>query len=312
MKPSFSEIVLAMIVLAAGSLVSSSQTFSQSDIKDSWSTRLSFESICRARAKNGAQAAMRKICEAASLDRPQPSLPKLIVVGFVGGFADPGDVKHPEVLFAAYLREHYAGHVHAEVFSNHDEKDALRYVIGLLDANVDGALSKEEIENAQIIIYGHSWGASETAAFARKLQRYTIPVLLTIQLDIVGKHGERPSWIPSNVESAVNFFQTEGLLHGRPTITASEGSRTQIVGNFRMTYMNRPIKCDNYPWLARTFNKPHHEIENDPIVWSRIASLIDTEISRKSGSGNPVDVVSRGLGLREGSAGSLARGDVRR
>ena len=79
-----------------------------------------------------------------------------------------------------------------------------------------------------------------------------------------------------------------------------------------MTYMSRPIKCDNYPWLARTFNKPHHEIENDPIVWSRIASLIDTEISHKSGLGNPVDVVSRGLGNREGSAGSLARGDVRR
>ena len=312
MKPSLPEVVFAAVVLAAGTQLSSSQTFSRSGVKDSWTGRPSFESICKARAKNGAQAAMQKICERTGLDRPQLPLPQLIVVGFVGGFADPGDAKHPEVLFATYLREHYSGQVHAEVFSNHDGKGALRYVTGLLDINHDAVLSEKEKDDSRIIIYGHSWGASETAAFARELQHYAIPVLLTIQLDIVAKHGQKPSRIPQNVESAVNFFQSEGLLQGRPKIIASEGSRTQILGNFRMTYMNNPINCDNYPWLARTFNKPHHEIENDPVVWDQIASLIDTEISLGDHSQNAGYVVTRGLGYHEENARSLARADVRR
>jgi hypothetical protein len=45
-----------------------------------------------------------------------------------------------------------------------------------------------------------------------------------------------------------------------------------------MTY-EHPINCDNYPWYARTFNRPHHEIENDPRVWDQAASLIDAELS---------------------------------
>jgi hypothetical protein len=46
-----------------------------------------------------------------------------------------------------------------------------------------------------------------------------------------------------------------------------------------MTYEDRSVNCDNYPWYARTFNKPHHEIENDPRVWDQAASLIDSQMS---------------------------------
>ena len=205
-----------------------------------------------------------------------------IVIGFVGGFANPHDVKHPEVLFAAILRHHYASELHAQVFSNHDGNGALHYALDLLDTNQDGVLSDAEKEAARIIIYGHSWGASETVAFARKLQDYSIPVLLTVQLDTIPKWGQRPSQIPSNVENAINFFQPEGLLRGRPEIVAVDRTQTEIIGNFRRTYAGKPIDCGNYPWLARTFNKPHHEIENDPAVWNQIASLIDAEMSRSS------------------------------
>jgi hypothetical protein len=45
-----------------------------------------------------------------------------------------------------------------------------------------------------------------------------------------------------------------------------------------MTYEDRPINCDNYSWYARTFNKPHHEIENDLRVWDELASLINTDL----------------------------------
>jgi hypothetical protein len=84
--------------------------------------------------------------------------------------------------------------------------------------------------------------------------------------------------VPSNVETAVNFFQLEGFLRGRSQISAEDETHTQIVGNFQYSYAGKPIDCSNYPWLARTFNKPHHEIENDPGVWNRIASLIDSKV----------------------------------
>jgi hypothetical protein len=207
------------------------------------------------------------------------TIPKIIVIGFVGGFAKRDDAKHPEVQFAAQLRVRYSSQIHAEVFSNHEGKKALRQVLCLLDTDRDGTLTRIEKEQAIIIIYGHSWGASETVAFARELGQRGIPVLLTIQLDSIAKPGQEDSTIPPNVANAVNFYQPRGLLHGRSEISAADPARTRIIGNFRMTYQNHPINCDNYPWLARTFNKPHHEIENDPRVWNQAASLIDSELS---------------------------------
>jgi hypothetical protein len=210
-----------------------------------------------------------------------PAIPRVIVIGFVGGFARRDDLKHPEVQFAANLRDRYPSQVHAEVFSNHQGQDALRQVTRLLDADHDGTLTPAEKEQAKIIVYGHSWGASETVAFAKALGQKGIPVLLTIQLDSIAKPGQRDSTIPPNVASAVNFYQPRGLLHGRREISAADPASTRIIGNFRMTYKNHRINCDNYPWLARTFNKPHHEIENDPRVWSQVASLIDSELWNK-------------------------------
>jgi len=209
---------------------------------------------------------------------PNSSVPKAIVIGFVGGFAKRDDLKHPEVQFAASLRQRYPSQVYAEVFSNHEGQRALRQVLRLLDADRDGALTPNEKEHAKIILYGHSWGASETVAFAKELGERGIPVLLTIQVDSIKKPGQEDSMIPPNVANAVNFYQPRGLLHGRPEISAADPARTRIIGNFRMTYKGRPIDCRNYPWLARTFNKPHHEIENDPRVWNQAASLIDSSL----------------------------------
>jgi hypothetical protein len=202
-----------------------------------------------------------------------------IIIGFVGGFVKHDDPRHPEVQFAAYLRDHYASGLHVEVFSNHAEREALRQVERFLDTDGDGALSATEKEQARIIIYGHSWGASETVSFARNLGQRGIPVLLTIQVDSIAKPGQKDSTIPANVASAVNFYQSGGFLHGRSEILAADPAHTKIIGNFQMSYRNHPINCDNYPWFARTFNKPHHEIENDPRVWDQLASLIDSELS---------------------------------
>ena len=200
---------------------------------------------------------MRLTCQHAPVHIVSSTSTQVIVIGFVGGFVKPDDLRHSEILFASYLHHRYSGAFHVRVFSNHDERDALSYTLRLLDTNCDGTLSKEERKNARIIIYGHSWGASETVAFARELGRLAIPVLLTIQLDIIAKPGQRPTLIPRNVADAINLYQSEGALHGRPTIMAVDPTMTKILGNIRMEYDRSPVNCDNYNWCVRTFNKPH-------------------------------------------------------
>lgn len=225
--------------------------------------------------------ALRLVCAQEDFDGALRSAQHIIVIGFLGGFAKSGDTKHPEVGFGAYLRERYLSAVQVSVLSNHEQRRAMADVLRLLDTDHDGVLTGEEKKRARIILYGHSWGASEAAAFARELEPLGIPVLLTIQIDIVPKPGQKGILIPPNVEGAINFFQSEseGMLHGRSEVVAEDPGRTKIIGNIRMTYDGRRVDCRNYPWLARTFNKPHHEIENDARVWSQIASMIDARVA---------------------------------
>ena len=236
--------------------------------------------VCQAsNTDQSVQGALRLVCLKERLGAQDIALSNVIVIGFVGGFVRHDDIRHPEVEFAGLLRERYPSVVHAEVFSNHDGKKAERRVLQLLDTNRDGVLTAGEKEQASIIIYGHSWGGSQAVTLARQLGRLGIPVLLTIQVDSVHKPGHDDAVIPPNVRNAINFYQTRGLIHGRSSIRAADRSRTNIIGNFQMTYQDRRINCDNYPWIARHLNKPHHEIENDPLVWEQIASMIDSELS---------------------------------
>ena len=206
---------------------------------------------------------------------------KLIVIGFVGGFARSTDQAHPEVQFAEYLQDQYHSGVYAEVFANHHGKEALDTVLRLLDSDGNGTLSISEKKQARIILYGHSWGAAETVLIAQELGKRGIPVLLTIQVDSIAKPGHNESMIPPNVENAINLYQSKGPLHGLEKIIATDPAQTRIIGNLHMTYEGRSINCDNYPWFARVFNKPHHKVENDPRVWTLAASLIDSEFANR-------------------------------
>lgn len=244
-------------------------------------------SVCQnANVTAQVREALRLVCAQRGYDEALISAQRLIVIGFLGGFAKSGDAKHPEVWFGAYLREHYTSAIEVSVVSNHEWRKAKRDVLRLLDADHDGVLTVAEKSQAKIIVFGHSWGASEAATFARDLEQIGIPVLLTIQIDIVSKPGQNPILMPPNVEAAINFFQSEGPLHGRTQVVAEDPVRTEIIGNFHMTYEGHRVDCRNYPWFARTFNKPHHEIENDARVWNQIALVID---SRLSSLRSPVD-----------------------
>jgi hypothetical protein len=228
------------------------------------------------------QEAFRSICLRSNQLNDKPSARNNIIIGFVGGFANENDLKHPEVDFAFLLRDRYPRNLHAETFANHQGEAALYRVMQLLDSDGDGVITAKEKDEANIIIYGHSWGASQAITLARALGRQNVPVLLTIQIDSVRKPHQDDSMIPSNVKKAVNFYQTRGFIHGGAAIHAADPERTQIVGNFQMSYQNHRINCNNYPWVPRHFNKPHHEIENDPRVWNQIASMIDSELSQRT------------------------------
>lgn len=230
--------------------------------------------------------ALHLVCIRPISDDAPASAGDVIVIGFLGGFVTTGDSNHPEVWFGSYLRERYASAREVSVISNHERNRAMNDVLRALDTNHDGVLSSAERRKARIILYGHSWGASEVVAFARDLERLDIPVLLTVQIDIVRKPGQRPVSIPPNVKAAINFYQSEGFLRGRSKIIAEDPGQTEIIGNSHMTYKGQPVDCRNYPWFPRTFNKPHHEIENDAHVWNQIATIID---SRLSSSGSPAD-----------------------
>jgi hypothetical protein len=201
-----------------------------------------------------------------------------IVIGFLGGHVKKNNAVHTEVQVAMHLRHSHPVGVHAEVFQNTEGPAALREILRLLDVNHDGVLSDAEKLHARIILYGHSWGASETVTLAHHLQSEGIPVLLTVLVDRVSKIGEGDESIPANVAQAVNFYQLDGLLHGWRTIRAADPASTQILGNYQFDYKNNPVSCDQYPWYARLFMGPHIEIENDPRVWNQVEALINSRL----------------------------------
>ncbi len=198
----------------------------------------------------------------------------LIVIGFMGGRVHGGNLVHKEALLARDLDRRYPKAVYAATFANNHEPDALRTVLRILDTGKGGDLSTEDKNAARIVIYGHSWGGSETVSFAKELDRLGIPVLLTVQVDSIQKSGEDDGAIPPNVREAINFYQTRGWLHGRRSIEAMDPQRTAILGNYESSYKTNPISCHGFSWYARAFMKPHIEIENDSAVWDRIEALI--------------------------------------
>ena len=204
--------------------------------------------------------------------------PEVIVIGFVGGFVRRNDTVHQEVQLAAHLREQYPTRMQVKIFENRQGRQAHREVLEMLDSDRDGGLSDREKSTARIVIYGHSWGASEGVTLARTLGRDGIPVLLSIQVDSVSKLGEDDKWIPANVGQAVNFYQVNGLIRGRREILAADSSRTEILGNYRVDYKTKHVNCEGFPWYAQMFMSPHIKIECDPSVWNQVESLIRSKL----------------------------------
>jgi len=231
--------------------------------------------------------------EALSAVAPMPSAmrlpqPALIVIGFAGGFVRRNSSVHGEVELAEHLRETYGSTIHSEIFENHRGGEAYREILRLVGESNSGAsnggasngmMTETRKKAARIVLYGHSWGASEAVAIARQLERDGVPVLLVVQVDGVPKLGKDDGVIPANVAQAINFYQSDGLLHGRRRIRAADPAATEILGNFRLTYKSSSVACPGYPWFSRAFTKPHIEIENDPHVWNQVEALILSKVT---------------------------------
>ena len=215
-----------------------------------------------------ADAAAQLIASSANASAP------VIVVGFVGGFVHHDDLRHSEVQLARKLQASHPEHLRVAMFQNWHRKAAHQTILQWLDTGQDGQLTDEEKRGAHIILFGHSWGGAAVISLARELRRENIPVLLTIQVDSIAKPGHDDRVVPANVAYAVNFYQTRGLLHGRPRITAADPTRTKLLGDFFQDYSKPPAECSQYPWLTRHLFPGHTAIECDSQVWSQIEDLI--------------------------------------
>jgi hypothetical protein len=225
-----------------------------------------------------AQRLLAAVPASEAADSAPSRVPSTIVIGFMGGRIKRDEPNRNEVQLAAKLREEYSHVAYVDTYENARWKDARQKILALLGADKDGKLSAEEKQRARIILFGHSWGASAAVTLARDLGNLGIPVLLTVQVDSVQKMGQKDDVIPPNVAEAINYFQPDGLLHGRKLIRAEDPNKTKILGNDQMDYKHATLSCKGYPWHQRVFAKEHMYIECDPGLWAQIESLIRSKL----------------------------------
>jgi pimeloyl-ACP methyl ester carboxylesterase len=212
------------------------------------------------------------------LATPTPLPPgSTLVIGFLG-FYDRWDDDHRGVRqLVLRLREHPG--VYAESLSNHRRATALAFIREALDANRNGRLDPGEISQARIILYGQSWGGAAAIATARDLEQLGIPVLLTAQIDSVGIHDDV---IPANVRAAVNFYQHDPFtIEGRAKIRAADSTQTAILGNYKSSYLFRPMNQSNASLARRTLGGGHIKMELDPATWGRVEQFISEAIAKR-------------------------------
>jgi len=219
--------------------------------------------------------------DGAVVAHPQAT-PESIVVGFVGGFVSHDNPHHGSVLLARRIQGSAPKSTFVQVFENRRRKTAYKTILRLLDRNHDGVLAEDEKAQARIILFGQSWGAAAVVMLARDLNRAGIPVLLTVQVDSVAKFWQNDRVIPENVVVAANFYQTHGIVHGRPEITAADPARTQILGNYRFDYKKEPAHCDEGSWYDRFFTPSHAQTECDPRLWSHVEDLVRQRLALQS------------------------------
>jgi hypothetical protein len=192
-----------------------------------------------------------------------------IAIGFLGALERWDDEHRSVRRLTLRLRERGW---EAESFSHRSLRTAKKAVVGALDRNGDGRIEPAEAEGARIVIYGQSMGGGAAVKLAKFLQGKGVPVLLTVQVD---SFGARDGVIPANVRAAANFYQKHRLtVRGEDRIRAADPGRTRILGNFEYDYPIWKVYAWPESWPRRVFGGAHARMEADPLLWSRVETLI--------------------------------------
>ena len=195
-----------------------------------------------------------------------------LILGFMGGRDSWDNTAVGVGRIAGRLRERGLPGVHVETAENQKRNLAVRLVRSALDTNRDGQLQSAERLQARIVVYGQSFGGAAVVKFARQLDALGLPILLTVQVDSVGR-GD--GLIPPNVRAAANIYQDNGrLIRGEAPIRAADPTRTKILGNFRFDYANSPIDVSDLPWHKTLARIAHAKMDRDPEVWKKVEALI--------------------------------------
>ena len=204
-----------------------------------------------------------------------------LVIGFLGGRERwDNDERSPRKL-ALKLRSLRVPGLHVETLANRNRPLAVTLIERAFDRNQDGLLDPTEGASARIVIYGLSFGGAATVKLARDLSERNIPVLLTIQIDSVGRDD---AVIPPNVRRAANFYQTNGLvISGEGPIRTEDPQRTTVIADCRIDYSKRKIDISHVNWFKKLGRVAHSYISYDPRVWTRVEELILGEVSRDLG-----------------------------
>lgn len=196
----------------------------------------------------------------------------LLILGFMGGRESWDNEKRGVRKLALKLRSMNLPGVHVETVENKKRKLAVELIRNAFDRDRDGRLDARERASARLVVYGQSFGGAAVVKLARQLKEMGVPVLLTVQVDSVGR-GDKV--IPSNVRRAANLFQRDGLIiKGEREIRPEDPDRTTIVGNFKFDYEGKKVNLSEVSWLKRLFQAAHTKMDHDPEVWALVERLI--------------------------------------
>ena len=196
----------------------------------------------------------------------------VLIIGFMGGRESWDNDKRGVRKLALKLRAMNFPAVHVETVENTKRRRAIELIRNALDRDRNGRLDRHEQESARLILYGQSFGGAAVVKLARQLKEMDVPVLLTVQVDSVGR-GDKT--IPSNVARAANLFQRNGLIiKGEREIRAEDPGKTIIIGNFKFDYNKKKINLSEVSWLKRLLQTAHTKMDHDPEVWSLVEKLI--------------------------------------
>jgi hypothetical protein len=198
---------------------------------------------------------------------------RVLVIGFLGGWEKWDDAGRGVRKFALHLRAKNIPGAHIETVENHRRGLALELVKRALDRNQDGALDDAEKQSARIILFGQSFGGAAVNKLSRELDQMGIPVLLSVQVDSVGR-GD--GLVPPNVRRAVNFYQRNDrfFVRGEKNFRAKDPKKTEILGSFEWDYSRKKVDLRDAHWYQHIFRNAHVKMEQDPELWAAVEKYI--------------------------------------